>query len=1187
MNGDSSHESDGLSVPELAESLWGVRPEPAIERFAQPGWTYREQVTAQCPRCHAFLHTMWKADERDGRNSPYVAVVCRRCPATFTLDDLRLREYADLLQQPGPGGRPAPSAADRGAPGDTTVAGVAQWMWGVRPSLAVARFALPGWRYLRQTDLCCPTCDGALHGMTRAYQVEGARRAEFAVVCPACPATFTLQHLRISRRPVLGDLPVDAPFEDPGAALAAGPAPGPAAAGHDDAPAPPPGSQVAAIRAGRMLGLLPHLSPHQGSGARDAKPSQEITEQPPAEHRLLHWCKITNPRWTLPPLPPGTDVRVILPDGPEFGRLRTTLAAAGVPHRSVAYWAENEIVSTVGADGRAAPLSVITALTRPGADRLFWRSPVSGQPACNARDAFEKIWDTHEETVTDHRSELVPAADLVPQAWLDYLPFDRLNPAQVQAAPAVLNSKRHLVITAPTGAGKTVIGMLAVLRAILGEGRKAAWLVPQRSLTDELDRELEGWRGKGLRVERLSGEYTTDIERIRAADLWVATTEKFEAICRTNSLQAALGEVGCLVVDEVHLLGSPGRGPLLEALLARVRGVNSPVRIVGLSATVSNAAEIAEWLNGRLISTAWRPSRLTWQLPAIPVTPDQAADNSVRNRLAVVLARRVTDDGGSVLVFCGSKRNVRVTALALAAERGVDIRGVDDEDIDRVNELCTAARIGLHYKDWEFKHEAEARFRSRDFDVLVATTTVAAGVNLPARAVIVRDTMVGRDPLDVATLLQMFGRAGRVGAGEHEGWAYLITSEVKRADWQGALVDGYHVHSQIHATLTDHVLAEVVQGRITSVEQAEQWWKHTLCHHQGDDDTEPVIEAVDFLIDHGYLTQVPGNGGDTRVAVTDLGLLTARLMVNTDVAADLRAVLGEIPVPSDPDIAEDVLIHVVAALVPELAFAPVADFLRPVVAKIIRAGGRREENDSSSAVSGLGAARTYGPGDLARAALLLAAHSPRLFTRSFRFVAGLPSSTIAPILEAASRYFAWLGAQGYLGTMHPWIAIVAGDIDRRVRWRRWGPRRGSGRLLWMCEQMATAPLAKEFVPTLWRCATESGFTSPDWAQTTPPRDCQLDHDQYIGLLRERTTGCELAEGLDHVSVTDISAGHLITWNGRATATTAVIGKATAAYPPRPPDDPDDADTGGAIFTKRGDHMATGWLGRHYSSASPY
>ena len=236
-----------------------------------------------------------------------------------------------------------------------------------------------------------------------------------------------------------------------------------------------------------------------------------------------------------------------------------------------------------------------------------------------------------------------------------------------------------------------------------------------------------------------------------------ATTEKFEALCRAGSLRQALAEVGCLVVDEIHLLGDAARGPVLEALLARVRGEASAVRIVGLSATVANAHDIAGWLGAQMVPVTWRPTRLIWQLPMIAATSDWKAANAARARLAAALTRPVAADEGSVLVFCGSKHNVRATALAIAADRGVRVDGVDPADVDRVHQVCGGVGVGLHYKDWPHKHDAERRFRSRELDVLVATTTVAAGVNLPARAVIVRDTRVGLDDISVATVQQMFG----------------------------------------------------------------------------------------------------------------------------------------------------------------------------------------------------------------------------------------------------------------------------------------------------------------------------------------------------------------------------------------------------------------------------------------------
>ncbi|MFM9448841.1 helicase-related protein [Streptomyces acidiscabies] len=301
--------------------------------------------------------------------------------------------------------------------------------------------------------------------------------------------------------------------------------------------------------------------------------------------------------------------------------------------------------------------------------------------------------------------------------------------------------------------------------------------------TDELDRELQLWRRRGLRVVRLTGEAAVDSGLIQAADVWVATTEKFEAICRAGSLRDALAEVDCLVVDEIHLLGDPVRGAVLEALLARVWEDGAGARIVGLSATVANADEVAEWLGARLVRTAWRPTRLTWQLPVLSTADeaDWAARAAVRTEAAVRIARGVGADGGSVLVFCGSKRRVRATALALASDRGVPTAGVDADDAELVERLCTKAGVRLHYRDWPYKRDAEQAFRAREADILVATSTVAAGVNLPARAVIVADTTIGLDRAEVSMVQQMFGRAGRIGAGEREVWAFLLADPGERA----------------------------------------------------------------------------------------------------------------------------------------------------------------------------------------------------------------------------------------------------------------------------------------------------------------------------------------------------------------------------------------------------------------------
>lgn len=886
------------------------------------------------------------------------------------------------------------------------------------------------------------------------------------------------------------------------------------------------------------------------------------------------FLKITDPQERLIPVPPGTDLRVLLPESGQFTCLEEQLSADGAQVRRVRYLLEDEVITGVtglAADHQLAAMSSLCRLNQPYRGTF---TKVTGGTAAAARDAFDVMWHDH-APASRSAASATPAEAVVPAELTRFLPFADLNPAQAQALPEIFGHDQNLLVVAPTGAGKTVIGMAATLRAVVQQGRKAAWLVPQRSLTDELDNELTAWRGQGLAVERLSGEQAVDMERIHKADLWIATTEKFEALCRASAFRESLAEVGSLVVDEIHLLGDPARGPLLEALLARIRDSDTATRIVGLSATISNAAQIAEWLRAVLLRSSWRPSRLTWQLPAIPVHSDFAVSEAVRIRLTDAITGLVTADGGSALVFCGSKRNVRRTALVIAASRGVDVSRAKPDDTERLHQVCCQARIGLHYKGWEHRRTAEHAFRQRDIDVLIATSTVAAGVNLPARAVIISDTKIGLESLDVATVQQMFGRAGRIGTGEDQGWAFMVVDERERAGWQSRLVAGHTVHSRIQDDLPEQVLGEAVQQRITTRRQAEQWWMQTLACHQGRRSLAPLRSAMEFLGSAQMLTMTAAADGH-RLVPTELGRLTARLMVSPVVCADVRRALASTPIPSSAEKAEAVLAEILAASVPKLAQARVGEDSKAALARLLEAGNRGgwldqpgPERAGNQGWPDCGLQR----GDLARAALLTVASSPEAFYPRVRQIGGVPYAAMYPILEEAPRYLHWLACQGLFGTIHPCWAIVAADLEQRTAWRMLQPPRGAGRLLWACEQMATPAHAAQAVPQLWTAARARGYTSPDWPVGGRPVQCHLDNAAYLSLLRDRATGATIVMAGEKVRATGPAGSVLAVWNGPNFRITAIRRGAALAELPVP----GSSESGAAIFTWRGDYQATGWL----------
>ncbi|WP_439673384.1 DEAD/DEAH box helicase [Embleya sp. MST-111070] len=1140
-----------------------VRPAPFRGRLSKKALEENRQrvrATVACPYCDAPV------------GQPCVGVDgAERVSNHNERRHLALR--ADATAPVTAGGPPAPPAEHPhgSTESDSTVAGIVARRW--RATLATsglaARMNEPGWSYEGRVEFRCPMCAGVTHTLRKPYvDPKGETRRYIAVVCPSCPAASTLRELGISSRDLMKQA------TPPATATPA--EPHPAADPHVRVPGPRGDHADAAV--------VPVRGTHVPPARRIDRPGvwpADLPSHAPAETRRLYWRKVTDPLWRLPEhVAPDTDVRVILPEGDEYAPLRAHLDARGAQSRSVPYWVEDETVGTVDTHGTLVELAARPAVFAPSVTDGEERPPVLGPGAHAARDVFEAVWESLTPQDPENVPEPAPVAELVPAAWARLLPHPTFNPAQLQAVPVVLDDTvGHVLIVAPTGAGKTPIGMVAALHTH-ERGRKAVWLVPQRSLTDELDRDLEAWRRHGIRVARLSGEYATDARAIRDADVWVSTTEKFEAICRTASLRDVLAEVGCLIVDEIHLLGDPVRGPVLEALLARVRDVAHQVRIVGLSATVSNADDIGHWLGAALVRVSWRPTRLVWQLPMIPLAADRPTRQLARTRVATRLTETVTRDGGSVLVFCGSKRNVRTTALAIAASRGQPTTGIDVDDTDRVHDLCRNAGVGLHYRDWPHKHDAERAFRARDIDVLVATSTVAAGVNLPARAVVVRDTQVGLDRVEVSMVQQMFGRAGRVGTGETEGSAYLVTEESERPIWQARLAAGYTVRSQIRNSLPDQVLAEIVQERVRTVREADAWWVQTLAHHQDGEDPDLLGDAIDFLIEGEFLHREPGPRGDDALAATDLGRLTCRMMVAATTADRLRRAVTAMPVPRTADDAEHLLITLAAILLPGLEQAPTNERAEVAVLRVLHARGFVEDLGAwAPPRTGLASKPSLEPGDLAKAALMLVAASPHVFRKPSRTVAGIPTDNLTPVLEEAERYLAWLGAQGTCATLHPWAVVTAADLGRRVRWRSLGPGRGAGRLLWMCEQMATPLHATRGVPDMWTAATSRGITAPDWPSGRAPNGCRLEPDQYTALLNARTSHTVLESTPTGAIVTTAPMGAFVhLWDGAAFTTHIHTGEATELRYPHPrDDDPSAGRRGAAVCTRRGDHTGTGWL----------
>ena len=353
--------------------------------------------------------------------------------------------------------------------------------------------------------------------------------------------------------------------------------------------------------------------------------------------------------------------------------------------------------------------------------------------------------------------------------------IEELYPPQAAAVEAGVTEGRRLVAAVPTASGKTFVATLAMLTAD-GPG---LYIVPLRALAREKYETFSDLPGVSVGIS--TGDYDERAAELGDHDVVVATSEKVDSAIRNGA--DWISDLACVVVDEVHLVGSERRGPTLEVTLATLERRAPGVQIVALSATVANPDELADWLDARLVQSTWRPVGLrTGVYAASGVTFDDGAERDVSvpgdpadaTNATDALVAEAVDDGGQALAFVRSRREAETLAERLAANglgsspdvaRGV--RALDGPETGGRLADCTEGGVAVRHAGLRRAHRiaVERAFRDRRLRAICATPTLAAGVNVPARRVVVRDqkryTGSGMEWLPTLEVHQMCGRAGR------------------------------------------------------------------------------------------------------------------------------------------------------------------------------------------------------------------------------------------------------------------------------------------------------------------------------------------------------------------------------------------------------------------------------------------
>lgn len=199
--------------------------------------------------------------------------------------------------------------------------------------------------------------------------------------------------------------------------------------------------------------------------------------------------------------------------------------------------------------------------------------------------------------------------DKIPQSLYNSLleNVEEFRPAQEKAIKKGLLERKNLLVCTPTASGKTLIAELAMVKSILEKKGKAIYIVPLKALANEKFKDFKK-RYNYLRIALSIGDLDSADSYLESYDLIVCTAEKLDSLIRHHA--PWLEKVNTLVVDEIHLMNDPGRGPTLEILITMIRELLKDVQILGLSATIGNPEELAEWLDAKLIIDNWRPVKL-------------------------------------------------------------------------------------------------------------------------------------------------------------------------------------------------------------------------------------------------------------------------------------------------------------------------------------------------------------------------------------------------------------------------------------------------------------------------------------------------------------------------------------------------------------------------------------------------
>ncbi|XP_047029977.1 probable ATP-dependent DNA helicase HFM1 [Helicoverpa zea] len=470
--------------------------------------------------------------------------------------------------------------------------------------------------------------------------------------------------------------------------------------------------------------------------------------------------------------------------------------------------------------------------------------------------------------------------------YRDVFSYPYFNLVQSSVIEDALYSDKSIVVCAPTGSGKTVIFEMAVVQLLMElenkqytDDFKIIYMAPVKALCTE---RLTEWYSKftklGLLCIEVTGDTDVDFTQLKPYKVIITTPEKWDMLTRRWRDHRGLVEVIKLfLIDEVHILNDETRGPVLEAVVSRMKTIENSaqsahrieqlqkemqgqtvsyksaprIRFVAVSATVSNPEDVANWLGTSdkpavfyKFGDECRPVKLKRIVEGYPCSEGTSIfkfDIILNYKLWPVIQKY--HSGKPTLIFCNTRKSVILTAETLSRELTISFNAEQKAKLtalastikNKKLQALVMSGVGCHHAGllYEERQNIELAFRNRDLPILITTTTLAMGVNLPAHLVIVKNTHQyvngAYQEYSISTVLQMVGRAGRPQF-DTEATAVIMTRLVDKPRYQ-ALVGGCEpLQSFLHKRLPENLNSEAALGTVGDVAQCVQWLRSTFLY---------------------------------------------------------------------------------------------------------------------------------------------------------------------------------------------------------------------------------------------------------------------------------------------------------------------------------------------------------------------